>query len=391
MKILGNKYKNLNSVNKDIDIKISLNNKEHEFNEFNLNTVIDSSEVFNSERQTTPIYRIHGRIEYLSLLNGLKKDYIKLEDFFQPQKNNNYNIFESFKIYLVKPSSIGYTQIPLTNYYKRCFEVIAEPKHIDIFNSGFSKNIFNEQQYSFIFNIDIDLTESYDFFNFPTDEIYLYFQYYKKPNSVPIQNIFCTVWNRNHNIGDRVPNNKSDFSIGDILQTENNYIISDIVKYDKNNYTQNITTNQTFYIETPYFDFENNIEKNIVWKYNPLIPLKLRYLSAYKYEVDLNNPLYDLTTSIPKHATKINNNENVFVWRNILPENSLDALTGDGNNLPFINNKRYFFKSIILNIKPDLTDENTYNAFNEINFTMNQQVTATLPNNNMNDFGKPCK
>jgi len=387
MVILGNKYKNLNSVNKDIDIKISLHNNEYQFNEFNLNTVIDSSEVFNSERQSTPIYRIHGRIEFLSLLNGLKKDYNKLEDFFLQQNNNSKNIFDSFKIYLVKPSTILYEKIPLTNYYKRSFEVIAEPKHFNIFNSGFSKTIFNQQQYSFVLNIDVDLRDAYDWFNFPINEIYMFVQYYNKPNTKQIEKLYSTVWNRNHNIGDRVSNNKSDFNVGDILQTENNYIISDIVKYDKNNYTQNITTNQTFYIETPYF--ENNIEKNIVWKYNPLIPLKLRYLSAYKYEVDLNNPLYDLTDNIPEHATKIN--ENVFVWRNILPENSLDALTGDGNNLPFVNNKRYFFKSAILNIKPDLNDENTYNIFNEINFTTNPQVTAILPNNNMNDFGKPCK
>jgi hypothetical protein len=387
MKILGNKYKNLNSVNKDIDLKITLNNQEHEFNEFNLNTTIDSSEVFNIERQSTPIYRIHGRIEFLSLLNGLKNNYLKLEDYFLPQKNNSKNIFESLKFYIVKPST-KFTQIPNTNYWRRSFTVIAEPKHINLFNAGYSKNVFNEQLYSFILNTDIDLTESYDYFNFPTDEIYLFIQYFNKPNTTPIENLTCSFWN-NRYVERTTSNNKHIFNIGDILQTENNIDICDIIEYDINNYTQTKIKNQTFFIKTPYFD--NNVEKQLVWKYNPLIPIKLRYLSSYKYEVDLNNPQYDLTNNIPKHATKIRNDDDVYVWRNILPENTLDALTGDGNNLPFVNNRRYYFKSTVLNIKPDLTDDNTKNVFKEINFTLNQQVQSITPNNNINDFGKPCK
>ncbi|MGB4536578.1 MAG: hypothetical protein WBI34_10470, partial [Tenuifilaceae bacterium] len=57
-----------------------------------------------------------------------------------------------------------------------------------------------------------------------------------------------------------------------------NQIIGDLVYYNENEFKQNINSTQTLYIKT-YHKNSDNQNSGIVWKYNPLIPLRLRYLS----------------------------------------------------------------------------------------------------------------
>lgn len=113
--ILGS-TKNVDSVNVDNFEKVELSFKPALIQEYNVRNVLSAAEVFDIERNATPIYRIYGSLEYLSLLNGLKAGYQELSDFFTPQTTGSYkNIFNSFDFYLVKPSSSGYTEIIYTN------------------------------------------------------------------------------------------------------------------------------------------------------------------------------------------------------------------------------------------------------------------------------------
>ena len=114
-KILLHTYQNIKSVNADLYNKIELTNKLTEINEYNIRNVINSTEIFDIERNSNEIYRIYGRFEYMSLFNGLKNNYLYLKDFFNPQvSGNSKNIFNSFDFYLVRPAS-GLAYLSITD------------------------------------------------------------------------------------------------------------------------------------------------------------------------------------------------------------------------------------------------------------------------------------
>ena len=127
IEILLGSQKNTNSINTDNFNKIELTNNVSKITEFSVNDVVNSTEVFDAKRENNQVYRIYGRIEYLSLLNGIKSYYTKLEDFFNPQyTGDSKTIFNSFDFYLVAPtpyiSGTTYSNIPNTNYYRRTFQ-----------------------------------------------------------------------------------------------------------------------------------------------------------------------------------------------------------------------------------------------------------------------------
>lgn len=392
IKILLNSYKNITSVNKDINTKIELSNVPIEINEYDLNNAVNASLVFDSERQGTPIYRIYGRIEYMSILNGLKNDYLNFKDFFLPKKSESKSILNSFKFYLVKPANIPYSGIT-GNTWQRFFEVIATPENFDIYPASYSTNVYGEQIYTFNFNIDLDISNYDDYFNFPLTELFIYAQYIPKYASAGIiEKLSGTTWNSNRisSLFEFTPN----YSFSDIVQTQN-IKIGDLINYNKSEYLQTLNTSQTFYISTPYRDIPQppsmtNTLHRLIWKYNPLIPLQLRYLSDSLYQANTGNTQYDVVNSIPSFATLIDNNGN-YVWRDIVSEGYIDPLSGKGNDVPFVNNRRYFFTSIILDIVPDLGDEHTREMFSEIWYTRNPITNYTTPTGDINNFGKPCK
>ena len=87
MEILLNSYKNVASVNVDSYDKVELFNKPTEITEYDIRNVLSASDVFEAEREANQIYRIYGKIEYMSLLNGLKLNYNQFQDFFFTTKN----------------------------------------------------------------------------------------------------------------------------------------------------------------------------------------------------------------------------------------------------------------------------------------------------------------
>ena len=111
LEILLGSQRDINSINTKEFTKAELTRKTSEITEFNVNDVVDATEVFDAERESNPVYRIYGRIEYLSLLNGLVNNYDKLDDFFTPDFDaSSKNILNSFDFYLVRPASSGYTR-----------------------------------------------------------------------------------------------------------------------------------------------------------------------------------------------------------------------------------------------------------------------------------------
>ncbi|MDA3780645.1 MAG: hypothetical protein PF487_10570 [Bacteroidales bacterium] len=282
LKILLGSQKNIKSINVDNHNIIELVNNESKITEFTVNDVVNATEVFDTERENNSIYRIYGRIEYMSLLNGLKTDYELLEDFFNPQKTGSTKtILNSFDFYLLKTGT-GYTKISNSDTnYLRYFEVMATPNEFELYPAGFSNNIYGEQTYAFSFNIDFDVSNLYDNFGFPMTELFLYAQY-RKPNAEDMSN---TKWSTTGNISKNsfVPRPLGTIAIGDTLTGNNSANISDLIEYVKEEYTQEQIGTQKYYIRTPYD------AGTLEWSYNPFIPFRLRYLDSVLSTAKLSN------------------------------------------------------------------------------------------------------
>ncbi len=376
IEILLNSKKNINSVDVDTFTKIKLFNKSSEILEYDIRNVLSATEIFDAEREANQIYKIYGKLEYMSLLNGLKNDYRYFEDFFKPQLTDSKSALNSFEYYLVVPTT-GYTQATgnsNTNLYARMFKVIATPSNFEIYNAGFSNNVYGEQSYSYSFNNDYDVSGYFDDFGFPLTEMFLYSKY--KPKST--ETVKYSDWG-NTGVATKTALVQTTLNIGDI-------VYGDLIEYSKPLFTQTQSLPQIYYITTPY----DTTPKRIIWKYNPFISLKARYLSNDLYKANTGNTSYDITTSIPAYATNIDNNGNC-VWRTILPQGYTDPLTGIGSDCPFVNKRRYLYSNILLSIVPDMYDTETRAAFAEIWFANKSTIMNIAPIGGLDNIGKPCQ
>jgi len=384
IQILLGSQKNVTSVNVDTYDKIEFFNKESEIIDYNINDAVNSSDVFETERENNAIYRIYGKIEYLSLLNGLASNYTKIQDFLVLQTTGNTkNLLNSFNFYLVKPST-GYTNTIYDNIYIRYFEVIATPNDFELFPAGFSNNVYGEQNYAFTFKKDIDVSNYFDNFGFPITELFLYAKY------IPTQNGFTNSivellryndWQNNGIPIKTVLDTTTPLTIG-------SRIYGDLIEYNQSEFLQTQLSGQTYSIKTTCYDV-NNLHINLVWKYNPFIPLRLRYFSNDISTANTGSTSYDILSSIPDYAIPVDNVGNL-VWRDILPQGYIDPLTGIGVDYPFVNGKRYLFSTNILSVSSDMSDVKTQQAFSHVWFSKNASSLNIIPTNNLSDIGKPC-
>jgi len=290
--ILLGSQKNINSTNADNYNKIELVNNAAELTEFTVNDIINSTLVFDAEREANQIYRIYGRIEYLSLLNGLKNNYSQLKDYFDPiYTGNSKSILNSFDFYLVRPSSgDSYNVTSNTNntQYKRNFTVIAGKNDIEIYPAGFSKNVYGEQTYAFSFKTDFDIGKYFDYFDFPMTELFLYAQYKK----IGSEKMSLTSWT-DSGVKSKETFITKDLNIDDTIENYTGQNIQDVIEYQKDEYFQQQIDSQLFYIRTYYYE---GSEKWLEWTYNPFIPLRLQYLSDELYTKEISRLPENTTT-----------------------------------------------------------------------------------------------
>lgn len=376
--------KNIDSINVDLYDKFTLENKRANLIEYDINNLLSVTEVFDSERQNNEIYRIYGNIEWLSILNGLRVDYVQLRDFFlsftnvDDQQLTYKNLLNSFEVYLVKPST-GFTHVNNTDDYIRYFEVIATPNEIDIYNAGFSKNIFNEQEYSFNLTKDIDVSGQLDGVGFPLTELFLYFQYIPQSNGNNSPELMQHIaWS---NLGSGIVE-----SFDPVTLNIGDKIIGDKVRLSKLNYTQSRVSSQYYYIQTVYNN--DGVSDSLFWRYNPFIPLRLRYFNNEVRRANTGNTSYEVANSIPYYAIDIGDGN--YVWRDILPQGYVDPITGNGVDYPFVNGKRYLFSNVVLDTTPSFSDYHTAQVFSEINFNDPININSS-PITDLDNIGKPCQ
>lgn len=385
LQILLNSEKNILSVDVDNYQKLEISNKTSEILEYDIRNALSATEIFDAEREANPIYRIYGRIEYLSLLNGLNNNYNNVGDFFiSTGGTNTKNIFSSFKFYLLKAGT-GYTHITggsSSLNYVRYFEVIATPSDFELYNAGFTNNVYGDQVYSFNFNKDFDVSTYQDEFGFPATELFLFAQYQPGLNgNVPQmpETMSGTSWGTNGIAQKVLFTSYPALNIGDS-------VYGDLIEYAKSEFFQNQLAPQTYYISTPYMD--GATQKYLQWKYNPFIPFRLRYFNEALNSANSGTTSYEQQISIPYYATDLGNGN--FVWKDILPQGFIDPVTNQGVDYPFVNMRRYLFSPIILDIVPNLDDANTFQVFTEIKFGP-PTVVNKAPLGDINNIGKPCQ
>jgi len=565
LQILLNSQKNVASVNVDTYQKFEVDNKVLPIFDYNIRNAMSATEIFDIEREYYDSYRIYGRIEYLSLLNGLSINYTSLSDFFLPKQTYNKDIYNSFDFYLMKVAT-GYTKItgttvviptgtttttttttvnprtiiiddnfdnwvsgapvgwtgvtdptssilqtvtnsvqfkvgtgmfpfasiqrditltsgrivieteisstPVTELglnmslvdgvdiniislssggtgykkiiidvpvdkpifkisiyggmmglndvsffmdyflmyvdntatpddnnnndtvidgdvpnatlgsYVRYFEVIATPDDLDLYNAGFSNNVYGNQVYAYNYNKDFDITPYVGMFNFPATELFLYAQYQKAYTNIGNETLSGVTWDATTGKPKKVAISSGFLNVGDI-------VYGDIIEYSMSQFLQLESIPQTYFISTPYKD--NLDEKQrLQWKYNPFLPLRLRYFKDELSKANTGSTTYSEQISIPYYATNYPEGTGNYVWRDILPQGFIDPTTGLGVDYPFINKNRYLFSRLILDVTPNLNDVHTANVFTEIRFDNPIQLAIT-PNSDINNIGKPCQ
>jgi len=369
---LGDK-RYVNSVNTDSYHQIQLENDKKQLIEYDIKNVLNVSDTFYNERQNTEIYRIYGRIDYLSILNGLKTDYDDLIDFFTQQTDNSKTLLNSFDWYLLKPST-GYTSLG-SDLYVRNFKVITKLSEFDIHKSGFFVNIYNEQQYIFNFKKSIDVTEQVDALGFPITELYLYPIYKKAATNVNGNSE--TLERLNFPLNNKVSLTYTTLTTGDT-------VYGDVIEHDALNYSYDVVSAQTYFIRCQY----SGASKSLLFKYNPFIKITLNALSSEVEQVNVSGTSYEEVVKIPYYAIESSNNDGNFIWRDILPKGFFDPINGQGVNFPFINQKHYVFNNFLLSVVPDLTDVNTDTVFSEIKYGGNSVLYNRT--NTLNNLGKLC-
>jgi len=392
-KIKLRQFESINSVNEDSSIKVDLNYSNKLINENNINNVLDVTSQFDRERQNLDIYRIHGQLQILSILNGISTSYGTIEDFFRRPSGtlNKKNLENSFRFYILKPVppagsrltndeiSTGYESLG-NNKFVRKFEVVKTDDDFNIQKAGFSTNIFGEQQFAFTVFGDVNVTNQFDAFGIPLTELFLYVEFDPRPNgNGQFEGVKIKKYNNSGGsagYADPVIN-FDKYEIGDVID-------GDIVELNANRYSQEVISERTYRIEAQY-ENGNGSERNAVFEYNPFIPIRIRYLSDDLQSVSLDTTDYQRKIDIPDNA--FNTGGGNFVWRNLLNKGFLDPLTEEGVNYPFINLRHYIFLNQVLSFK-SVSSSNSQ-LLGDTVFRSNSSI-QTNPTSDLDKIGDKC-
>ena len=392
-KIKLGEFQNVDGVNVDNSLKLYFDSSKKQLLEYDIQNVLDVTQVFDDERQNTDTYRIHGEVEYLSILNNIVTGYTGITDFFSlpALSATTKNVLNDFKFYIVKPlspsgttlndgisTSTGYTEFIVDERYRRDYEVLTELIDFEIYKAGYSTNVYEEQQYAFSIAKDIDVINDVDGLNFPLTELYVYAEYQPNINGLgDPETISKKVYNSTGGTDSYASFTAVTLNVGDIIE-------GDIVNYSKNTFEQSDFNLMEYRINTPYSTLALSLE----WEYNPFIPITIRVFSDDLQRVNTGSTSVEDVDQVPVYATSVDTEGNV-VWRDLLDKGFFDPLTEEGVNYPFINNKHYIFENVIVSVQPNLDDSNTAAVFDEIKFAANEFVSSE-PSSSLTNINEKC-
>jgi len=373
--------KNVDGVVVDQNFNINLTSSTKELLSYNESSVISVSDLFNAERQESESYRVYGNIDFLSNINGLKRLYKKLPDFFFPPRLGEElsgvtkNLLTCFDVYLCYPST-GHTALSV-NTFIRNYTVVTKLSNAEVYKAGFARNIFFNYEYAFDFNMDFNIEGAVDSFKKPYTNFYLFFDFHPNQNG----NSQTETVSQIHFTGPNTPDKTiipilahPPYNPGQVLE-------GDRVIYVDTNFEEELKDQMEYYVLFPY-DLGN-----LQFKYNPFIPLKIR---DYGDETITANATGGTENDliIPSYAVKVDNRGN-YIWKDLLPNGYIDPISGRGVDYPFVNKRHYLFNNIVLPLNPDLNHPNTNAVFGDILFGPNSLVNKK-PSSNLNNLGNRC-
>jgi hypothetical protein len=369
-KIVLGESKTVSGVNEEVSLKVKLSSESR--NSFNseYQNVLDVSQVYDDERQASQEYRILGEVEYISLHNNVNISYSSLGELYEPTTGSTdlKTLLTDFDIYMVVPHT-DYTELN-NNRYIENYRVVGIPSDFSIQKAGYSTNIFGEQQYSLVYNNTLDVTDTYDAFEFPLKEAYIFFRY--NPSNSETMSRRGIDDNGNYSGTVSLDGNES-FNYDQIISFGN------VITYDEFNY------NQTLYIEMEYLITLPNAG-DIQLKYKPFYKLNLNVFETQPRRINTGSTVYEDGT-LPLYATNLGDGN--FVWREFLDKGYIDPIDEVGLDYPFINKKHYVFNNIVLNLVPDLDDTTTINNLGEIKID-GFRIINSIPNGDFDNLSKLC-
>ncbi len=377
------KNKSVDSINVDEYLTINIESPKSELMIYDQTSIIDVADLFNDERQASLNYRIYGDIDFMSLINGLKKTYTSVTDFFtRPRLGDEAsgltrNVLNTFDVYLCRLHT-GHTSFSVTKYQTK-YQILTSLSSFEIYNSGYAKNMFYDQKHSFDFNVDINIDGLYDGFGKPIMDLFLYFQI--KPDLSKSETLRKKVFNSSSDESTSTSTGftYTTYNAGDVIN-------GDLVFYDERNFQEQTLNKMEYYINFPVENLDED-DIQLQFKYNPLVKIKLRDYSDSLVTANISGTSEN-DRLIPSYAVKIDDDGN-YIWQDILPNGYIDPVSMIGVNHPFINMSHYVFSNIILKVIPNLNDATTATEFANMTFGPNALVYSK-PITDLNNMGSKC-
>ncbi len=288
--------KNMISTETDIVINVDLDSTEKNILENKIQKILNLTEQFNLERQTSKKFRLQGQIDCLSHLIGIRKTTTTLTDLFDFKSSDDpdadfYTFKDFFDVVIMYPEKFIKRNDGL---YDLILKPLTTASDIDIVNSGFYKNLYYDQIYQFISEKDIDLTEKFIFTNdnrfvLPINNLLLYYVF--KDNDPKFAHNWIS-YNQSLDI--------TASTIGNITTNDlNNGIFGGTYDLDFENF------NITLIEEIDYTITLNLSDRSLKYLYNPFKEITLQ---DYSSNVETGNIL--TTDNIPYYAYLDNDDTN---------------------------------------------------------------------------------
>jgi hypothetical protein len=330
------------ATQEDINLNISLKTNFNDLNEFNNSKLISLTDLFNEERNKSTKYRIYGNINYLSFLRNKKTTQTEISDFFNDDyKQTGFNFEDFFDLKIFKQVINQYTLTNSDTTYVESLSPITDDSSYKLSFFGFSRNIYNEKNYSFKFDT-LNLNP---------------YEYYKINNELFYNNYVYLGF---------IPKNVSTY---EKIYTTNDYIN-----------TVNINTELGYSAIT----FTNQQIDNIIFGSNfNTISLFNEFLSAkthnfFKtYDIKITDSNINLNKRFIRNYLDIGNSD---YTQKIVLDLSQSALTG---NLIYFDREEYLFTEILKKeyvIKLQLID--TYQGANYTEYRDLNYSSYTYTENN---------
>jgi hypothetical protein len=261
-----------------------------------------------------------------------------------------------------------------SKYHGRWFEKITKISDIELFNTAFAANIYNDQIFSYNFKKDIDLDLYLDYLGRPLTEVYVSFaknqDYYQNGGQIwtLVESGLKTVtMSTEYDI-----NTITSVSLNDSIESNVNaitdYLFGDIVEYNEVAQYEKV-------LEVAYHRF-NTVNREVN-----------NFLEGYYYKAHYRNQVrkfsnyanveFENAETIPFYASNIGDGR--YIWKDIEPNDF-----SNGNTIPFLNGCHYIYNSINLNIQR----QDPCNIYFDQNINVvegrcgdNVQFTEVVPNN----------